>query len=106
MGFIADKLGKYKAVLLLSLVLVIGSSVGILFVPRSPQALVHERQATNYSDVANSTGGDYEVNDHNGNVLMSKFDSRHQVTFWSYFLLRIVFSTFSNICFSLVEATR
>ena len=31
--------------------------------------------------------------------------SAHQITFWSYLLLRIVFSTFSNVCFSLVEAT-
>ncbi|KAI1280747.1 Major facilitator superfamily domain-containing protein 6-A [Halotydeus destructor] len=90
-GFAADKLGKYKSVLLMSLFLVIASATGILFVPPSPAAYLDQPTSAN-----STTEGDRAAD-----ILSPD----HQFTFWSYFMLRILFSTFSNICFTLVEAT-
>src|SRR5947208_1643907 len=66
-GFIADKLGKYKPVLVLSLVLCIVTATSILFVPSSsPQT----------------------QNDEGQNLTKSR--GNHQLTFWLYFILRVL----------------
>ncbi|CAG2102740.1 unnamed protein product [Medioppia subpectinata] len=94
-GFIADKLGNYKIVLIVNLIITIITSVGIMFVPSSgdpdaPQSKTHSPLEAAKDQELSAPHQTY---------------ASHAFTFWLYFSIRIVFQITVGICFTLLDAT-